>query len=60
MTRKSTSKTLGFRKAQTSTKPKQTDGLGTLPEWNLDDLYLSMDSSGFATGLAKGPPNARR
>ena len=48
------SKPLGmFRKAQTSAKPKQAAGLGALPEWNLDDLYPSMDSPAFASDLAK-------
>jgi oligoendopeptidase F len=48
------SKPLGmFRKAQSSAKPKQTAGLGTLPEWNLEDLYPSMDSPAFASDLAK-------
>ena len=54
MTRKSTSRSLSmFRKAQTSVKPKQTAELGTLPEWNLDDLYPSIDSPAFASDLAK-------
>jgi oligoendopeptidase F len=48
------SKPLGmFRKAQTSAKPKQAAGLGALPEWNLEDLYPSMDSPAFASDLAK-------
>src|SRR6202047_1090075 len=49
-----TSKPLGmFHKAQTIAMPKQTAGLGALPEWNLDDLYPSMDSPAFANDLAK-------
>ncbi len=49
-----TKKPLGmFRKAQTSAKPKQRTGLGALPEWNLEDLYPSMDSPAFASDLAK-------
>src|ERR1700732_439986 len=48
------SKPLGmFRKARTSAKSKQTADLGALPEWNLDDLYRSMDSPAFASALAK-------
>src|ERR1700732_3335504 len=48
-----TSKPLGmFHKAQTIAMPKQTAGLGALPEWNLDDLYPSMDSPAFANDLA--------
>ena len=48
------SKPLGmFRKARTSAKSKQTADLGALPEWNLDDLYRSMDSPAFASDLAK-------
>src|ERR1700732_4787865 len=48
------SKPLGmFRKARTSAKSRQTADLGALPEWNVDDLYRSMDSPAFATDLAK-------
>ena len=48
------SKPLGmFRKAQTSAKPKQAAGLGALPEWNLEDLYPSMELPAFASDLAK-------
>jgi oligoendopeptidase F len=48
------SKPLGmFRKAQTSAKPKQTADLGAMPEWNLKDLYPSMDSPAFASDLAE-------
>src|SRR6202040_2637523 len=42
-----------FRKAQIGAKPKQAAGLGALPEWNLEDLYPSMDSPAFANDLAK-------
>src|SRR5205807_9401279 len=54
MPRTSTKKSIGmFRKAQTGAKPKQAAELGALPEWNLEDLYFSMDSPAFASDLAK-------
>src|SRR5580693_8772861 len=55
MPRKSTAKSLSiFRaKPRTATNPKPAAGLGALPEWNLDDLYSSMDSPAFANDLAK-------
>jgi oligoendopeptidase F len=55
MPRKSTSKSLRmFRpKPRTSAKPKSAPDLGALPEWNLEDLYPSMDSRAFATDLGK-------
>ena len=54
MPRMRSKKPLGiFRKAQTSAKPRQTDDLGALPQWNLADLYPSMDSPAFASDLAK-------
>jgi oligoendopeptidase F len=42
-----------FRKAQTSAMPRQTDDLVALPQWNLADLYPSMESPAFASDLAK-------
>ena len=55
MPRKSTSKSLRmFRpKPRTSAKPKLAPDLGALPEWNLEDLYPSMDSRAFASDLGK-------
>ena len=55
MPRKSTSKSLSMfrRKPKMSAKPTPAVGLGPLPEWNLDDLYPSMQSPAFASGLAK-------
>jgi oligoendopeptidase F len=55
MPRKSTSKSLRmFRpKPRTSAKPKSAPDLGALPEWNLEDLYPSMDSRAFASDLGK-------
>ena len=54
MPRMRSNKPLGiFRKAQTSAKPRQTDDLGALPQWNLADLYPSMDLPAFASDLAK-------
>jgi len=55
MTRKSTSKSLSiFRpKPKTAANLKPAPELGALPEWNLDDLYSSMDSPAFASDLAK-------
>jgi oligoendopeptidase F len=32
---------------------KAADGLGTLPEWQLDHLYPGMDSPGFAADMAQ-------
>jgi oligoendopeptidase F len=34
-------------------------GLGTLPEWNLDDLYPGMDSPAFAADLAGAAAEAK-
>jgi oligoendopeptidase F len=55
MPRKSTSKSLRmFRpKPRTSAKPKPAADLGALPEWNLEDLYPSMESPAFASDLGK-------
>jgi oligoendopeptidase F len=55
MTRKSTSKSLSiFRaKPKAAVKPKPEPDLGSLPEWNLEDLYPSMESKAFANDLVK-------
>jgi oligoendopeptidase F len=55
MTRKSTSKSLSiFRpKPKVAANLKPAPDLGALPEWNLEDLYPSMDSPAFANDLAK-------
>jgi oligoendopeptidase F len=61
MPRKSTSKSLSlFRpKPKTSAKPKPAADLGTLPEWNLEDLYPSMDSKAFKGDLAKAESESK-
>jgi len=61
MPRKSTSKSLSiFRpKPKTSAKPKPAADLGTLPEWNLEDLYPSMDSRAFKSDLAKAESESK-
>ena len=61
MPRKSTSKSLSlFRpKSKTSAKPKPAADLGTLPEWNLEDLYPSMDSRAFKSDLAKAESESK-
>ena len=61
MPRKSTSKSLSlFRpKPKTSAKPKPVADLGTLPEWNLEDLYPSMDSKTFKSDLAKAESESK-
>ena len=61
MSRKSTSKSLSlFRpKPKTSAKPKPVADLGTLPEWNLEDLYPSMDSKTFKSDLAKAESESK-
>src|SRR5208282_351412 len=61
MPRKSTSKSLSlFRpKPKTSVKPKPVADLGTLPEWNLEDLYPSMESKAFASDLAKAESESK-
>ena len=61
MPRKSTSKSLSlFRpKPKTSVKPKPAADLGTLPEWNLEDLYPSMDSKAFKSDLAKAESESK-
>ena len=61
MPRKSTSKSLSlFRpKSKTSAKPKPAADLGTLPEWNLEDLYPSMDSKAFKSDLAKAESESK-
>ena len=61
MPRKSTSKSLSiFRpKPKTSAKPKPAADLGTLPEWNLEDLYPSMDSKAFKSDLAKAESESK-
>jgi oligoendopeptidase F len=55
MTRKSTSRSLSiFRaKPKAAVKPKPEPNLGNLPEWNLEDLYPSMESKAFASDLVK-------
>ena len=55
MTRKSTSRSLSiFRaKPKAAVKPKPEPDLGSLPEWNLEDLYPSMESKAFASDLVK-------
>src|SRR5450631_4349012 len=55
MTRKTTSKSLSiFRaKPKAAAKPKPGPDLGSLPEWNLEDLYPSMESRAFANDLVK-------
>ena len=55
MPRKCTSKSLSiFRaKPRRAAKPRPAAELGALPEWNLDDLYPSMDLPAFASDLAK-------
>ncbi len=55
MPRKSTSKSLSiFRpKPKVAANLKPAPDFGALPEWNLEDLYPSMDSPAFADDLAK-------
>ena len=55
MTRKTTTKSLNmFRaKPKAAAKPKPEAELGSLPEWNLEDLYPSMESRAFASDLVK-------
>ena len=55
MPRKTTSKSLSlFRaKPKTSAKLKPAPAVGDLPEWNLEDLYPSMESRAFADDVAK-------
>ncbi|MGH6795843.1 MAG: M3 family oligoendopeptidase, partial [Methylocella sp.] len=55
MPRKTTSKSLSIFRARPkiTANPRQPAGLGTLPEWNLAELYPSMDSPAFASDLAK-------
>jgi oligoendopeptidase F len=55
MTRKSTSRSLSiFRaKPKAAVKPTPEPDLGSLPEWNLEDLYPSMESKAFASDLVK-------
>ena len=54
MPRKSTSKSLSiFRpKPKVAANLKPAPDFGTLPEWNLEDLYPSMDLPAFADDLA--------
>ena len=61
MPRKSTGKSFNiFRpKPKTSAKPKPEADLGTLPEWNLEDLYPSMDSKAFKSDLAKAQSESK-
>ncbi|HEY8032541.1 MAG TPA: M3 family oligoendopeptidase [Methylocella sp.] len=40
-------------KPNTAAKPWPAAGLGDLPEWNLEDLYPSMESHAFASDLGK-------
>ena len=37
-----------------------SDGLGSLPQWRLEDLYESMDSPRFATDLERAEQEAKR
>jgi oligoendopeptidase F len=56
MPRKSTSNSLSIFRAKSrgaAAKPKPAFDLGNLPEWNLEDLYPSMQSQAFASDLAK-------
>jgi oligoendopeptidase F len=55
MPRKTTAKALSmFRaKPKSSTEPKPSPKFGTLPEWNLEDLYPSVESAAFSRDLAK-------
>ncbi len=55
MTRKTTARSLNmFRaKPKVAAKPKPEPDLGSLPEWNLEDLYPSMESAAFASDLVK-------
>ena len=55
MPRKTTSKSLSlFRaKPKTSAKLKPAPAVGDLPEWNLEDLYPSMELRAFADDVAK-------
>ena len=55
MPRKTTAKALSmFRaKPKSSTEPKPPPKFGILPEWNLEDLYPSMESAAFSRDLAK-------
>ena len=61
MPRKSTSKSLSiFRaKPKTAAKPKPAAELGPLPEWNLEDLYTSMESGAFAKDLAQAEADCK-
>lgn len=42
-----------FRKTRAAPKHKPAADLGELPDWNLKDLYPSMDSHAFASDLLK-------
>jgi oligoendopeptidase F len=53
MPRKSTSKSLSMFRPKPKSAAKPAPEFGILPEWNLEDLYPSMDSKAFASDLAK-------
>ncbi|MGH6837433.1 MAG: M3 family oligoendopeptidase, partial [Methylocella sp.] len=55
MPRKTTSKPLGVFRAgpKAAAQPRPAPDLGALPEWNLADLYPSMESQAFRSDLAK-------
>jgi len=56
MTRTQAKKPLGIFRAKpkaAAAKARPAPDLGPLPEWNLEDLYPSMDSPAFAADLAK-------
>ncbi len=61
MPRKTTSKSLSlFRaKPKTSAKLKPAPAVGDLPEWNLEDLYPSMESRAFADDVAKAESDCK-
>jgi oligoendopeptidase F len=61
MTRKTTAKSLSMFRPRPTTpaKPKPPAALGALPEWNLEDLYPSMDSRAFADDLAKAETDSK-
>jgi oligoendopeptidase F len=51
----------GFRAAAEQANSSRTDGeLGSLPEWNLADLYDGPDSEGFKSDLKKAEAEAAR
>ncbi|MCI0601058.1 MAG: hypothetical protein L0Y60_16385, partial [Beijerinckiaceae bacterium] len=48
-----------FAKPKPAPKPKPAAILGDLPQWNLKDLYPSMDSRAFADDLVKAASDCR-